>query len=91
MKEWISLNLQATRKSKDQDQKEQWIKSQDWEYIYWHNDNGFGSGGNDPLDFITIHESLVEDIPYKEIVDQLYYQNEFTAGNDELGIKVYLT
>lgn len=90
MKEWIRLNLQAARKSKDQAKKEQWIESQDWEYVYWHGDYSNGSGGNDPLWFIQIHESLTEDIPDKEIVDRLYYDHEFEAGDDDFGISVYL-
>jgi hypothetical protein len=92
MKEWMKLNLQAVQKSKDQIEKEQWIQSQEWEMVYWHNDNGFCQRGNDPWWFIDIHESLMEeDLTQQEIVDRLYFDNEFSAGDEDLGIRVYLT
>lgn len=84
----MALNLRT--KSKDQLRKEKWINSQDWDYFYWHNDNSCGSAGNDPLGFISIYEDLIDEtITQKEIVDQLYYNQRFEGGSDDLGFSVY--
>jgi hypothetical protein len=90
MKEWMLLNSRPTpKKSRDQIKKEKWINSQDWDYFYWHNDNSWGSGGNDPLGFISIYEEMIPKVITQEyIVDQLYYNQSFEGGDEDLGFKV---
>lgn len=72
--------------------KEQWIRCQHWVHNAWDCESFYPGSGNNPLLFINAFKYVFDDFPAQEedIMDCLYYDQQFKLGNKVIGLSVTL-